>query len=60
MQAPTTAAGTPNAATPPIAVPCRSENKLPAATLPIEAYQAAATDPATGPAAENPVATAAT
>ena len=35
-------------------MPCKVANKLPAATVPIDAYHAAAAEPACGPIEENP------
>ena len=50
----TIAEGMSKGARPNMAVPCKVANKLPAATLPIDAYHAAATLPATGPIVEKP------
>ena len=49
-----TAAGAARAAAPPIPAAWAVANREPAATFPIDAQAAAAADPATGPAAENP------
>ena len=48
------AEGISKGARPTMAVPCKVANKPPAATLPIDAYEAAAILPATGPIEEKP------